>query len=110
MGLQNRHFFPVDVNKAPKEILLRVPGVGACNVQRILSIRRLHALTMADLSKLKVAINRARHFMITADSMPPMLDSAMLGKAFEGRASQMSLFERWRLRVPGSSDGCRGSR
>jgi putative DNA modification/repair radical SAM protein len=92
-ALQNQQFFPVDVNKAPKEVLLRVPGVGARNVERILSIRRLHALTMADLSRLKVAINRARHFMVTADSVPSTLDSAALGRAFEGRASQMSLFE-----------------
>jgi putative DNA modification/repair radical SAM protein len=92
-ALQNRQFFPVDVNTAPKEILLRVPGIGARNVQRILSIRRLHALTTADLSKLKVAITRARHFVITADSLPPLLDSALLARTFEGRAQQLSLFE-----------------
>ena len=92
-ALQNREFFPVDVNTAPKEILLRVPGIGARNVDRILSIRRLQALTIADLSKLKVATKRARHFMITADSAPPMLDSALLARAFQGRAGQLSLFE-----------------
>jgi putative DNA modification/repair radical SAM protein len=69
-ALRNRWYFPVDVNTAMREQLLRVPGMGYRNVQRILSIRRYHRLTMSDLQKLKIITRRARPFVITGDSRP----------------------------------------
>lgn len=91
-ALRNRPFFPVDVNSAPKEALLRVPGLGVRNVKRIVSIRRYHSLTLADLAKLKIPVQRARHFVVTADAIPPQLDSLKLADRFSGRVEQMSLF------------------
>jgi hypothetical protein len=47
-ALRNRARFPVDVNRAPREALLRVPGLGVRNVERILSARRYARLRLAD--------------------------------------------------------------
>src|SRR5687768_351381 len=59
-ALRNRGSFPVDVNRAPKHVLLRVPGLGARNVDRILSLRRLHRIRLADLARLRVVLRKAR--------------------------------------------------
>jgi putative DNA modification/repair radical SAM protein len=91
-ALRHREYFPVDVNHAPPEVLLRVPGLGVRNVNRILELRRASALTLADLEKLKVATRRARQFLITADSMPRQLDSPALETIFAS-PQQMFLFE-----------------
>ncbi|SNS84199.1 putative DNA modification/repair radical SAM protein [Granulicella rosea] len=63
-------FFPVDVNAAPRESLLRVPGIGYRNVERILSIRRYHALLVDDLKKLHVRLKQALPFLIAVDHLP----------------------------------------
>ncbi len=63
-------FFPVDVNKAPRESLLRVPGIGYRNVERILKIRRYHALLLEDLRKLNVRTNLALPYLVTVDHLP----------------------------------------
>ncbi len=60
-------FFPIDVNRAPRESLLRVPGIGYRNVERILSIRKYHALTLADLKKLNVRLTQAKPFLTAVD-------------------------------------------
>ena len=85
-------FFPVDVNAAPREALLRVPGVGYRNVERILGIRRYHRLGMADLGKLHVRLKLAAGFVVTADHLPPVRLGAA-GPASGGPvAAQMDLF------------------
>jgi putative DNA modification/repair radical SAM protein len=63
-------FFPVDVNLGAREALLRVPGIGYRNVERILSIRRYHALGLEDLRKLHVRVNVAMPYVIAADHLP----------------------------------------
>jgi putative DNA modification/repair radical SAM protein len=63
-------FFPVDVNAAAKEALLRVPGIGYGNVERILRIRRYHRLGLEDLRKLNVRLKSVTPFVITADHLP----------------------------------------
>jgi putative DNA modification/repair radical SAM protein len=63
-------FFPVDVNAAPREAILRVPGIGYKNVDRILSIRRYHALVLEDLRKLHVRVKQALPYLITPDHFP----------------------------------------
>ena len=55
--------FPVEVNDAPLEVLLRVPGIGPVGARRILRARRAGALTFDDLRNLKVTLKRARHFI-----------------------------------------------
>lgn len=63
-------FFPVDVNTSQREVLLRVPGLGYLNVDRILDIRRYHRLTSDDLRKLHVRWKDASAFLIAADHLP----------------------------------------
>ena len=72
LGWALRHpaTFPVDLNQAPRELLLRVPGLGVRNVDRILRIRRLHFLVLADLTRLRVPLAKAQPFIVTADHVP----------------------------------------
>jgi putative DNA modification/repair radical SAM protein len=72
-GLRNRSYFPLDVNRASKEQLLRIPGVGVRSVERILKIRRFHKITLADLGKLRISLKKVRPFIITADHNPDAL-------------------------------------
>lgn len=62
--------FPTDVNAAPRELLLRVPGLGQRSVDRILRARRLHRLTLADLRTLRVRLSLSRPFIVCADWQP----------------------------------------
>lgn len=81
-ALANRHRFPIDVNRAPREELLRVPGFGVRNVKRMLAIRVHQKLAISDLKKLRVAWNRAAPFVITSDHNPDLahLDRLELSK------------------------------
>jgi putative DNA modification/repair radical SAM protein len=69
-ALANRDDFPVDVNKADRHLLLRVPGIGVRVVNRIISSRRLRRLRFQDLRTLGAALKRARHFIVTSDYSP----------------------------------------
>jgi len=93
-ALRNREFYPVDVNKAGKSALLRVPGFGVRNVKRILKIRRYRNLTLADLAKLKVSVKKAQFFVVTADHNPAAkeIDRSALPSRFE-QPRQLGLFE-----------------
>lgn len=55
--------FPIEVNKAPYETLLRIPGVGVKSAMRIMSARRTANLNFADLKKLGVVMKRALYFI-----------------------------------------------
>ncbi len=55
--------FPIEINKAPYEMLLRIPGVGVKSAMRIVGARRTANLTFADLKKLGVVMKRAVYFM-----------------------------------------------
>ena len=62
-ALRNLQLFPVEVNRADYEVLLRVPGVGVRSAQRILAARRGTRLGEAELKKLGVVLKRARYFL-----------------------------------------------
>ena len=79
-------YFPIDVNTAPREALLRVPGIGYRNVERILKIRRYHALAMADLKKLNVRTRAAMAYVVAADYLPSLVPTE------PALAAQMDLF------------------
>jgi len=94
-ALANRHFFPVDVNRASREELLRIPGIGVRNVHRILEIRVYQSLRIADLKKLRVAWNRTKLFVVTADHNPSLanLDSVDLVGKVKPKFTQLMLFD-----------------
>ena len=62
-ALRNMHLFPVEINRAPLEMLLRVPGIGAKNAHKILQARKYAKLTFEDLLKIRIALKRAKHFI-----------------------------------------------
>ncbi len=69
-ALKNRDRFPVDVNKADRELLLRVPGLGTRSVERILAARRHTTLRLADVARLARSVKRLLPFLVTADYRP----------------------------------------
>lgn len=62
-ALKNMHLFPVEINRAPLETLLRVPGIGAKNAYKIMEARKYTKLSFEDLAKMRVALKRAKHFI-----------------------------------------------
>lgn len=69
-ALRNMDRFPVAVQSAPYEVLLRVPGVGARSAWRIERVRRQKRLTAEDLARLGVTMKRARYFVTFVDRGP----------------------------------------
>ncbi|KQM13671.1 biotin synthase [Sphingomonas sp. Leaf24] len=72
-ALKFRDRFPVDVNRAPREMLLRVPGLGVKAVGAILTARRWRRLSLADISRLTVSVAKLRPFIIADDWRPVVL-------------------------------------
>ena len=66
-ALRNRHLFPLDINMADKQLLLRVPGIGLKSTNKIIQARKFRKLNWQHLQKIGIAINRAKYF-ITCDS------------------------------------------
>jgi putative DNA modification/repair radical SAM protein len=65
-ALRHRAVFPLDVNLAPRELLLRVPGLGVRGVERILQARRFRRLGLAELERLRIPMRRAAPFLVLA--------------------------------------------
>lgn len=91
-ALAHRDYFPVDVNRAPRETLLRVPGFGAKSVARILDARRHRALRYEDLTRLGCVLRHARPFIQLPGWTPRQLDDANLRARYSPPAEQLSLF------------------
>lgn len=85
-------FFPVDVNAASREALLRVPGIGYRNVSRILRIRGYHRLSLDDLRKLNVRVKLAEKYLITADHLPNVSHPLIVEAPKPVQAVQLDLF------------------
>lgn len=94
-ALRHRECFPVDVNRASREELLRVPGLGVRSVKRILGIRRHRNLRTADLKKLRVSWKKVRAFLSTADHNPCLreLDALNLRERLRPSRRQLLLFD-----------------
>lgn len=91
-ALSRREAFPVDVNRAPRELLLRVPGLGPRAVDRIVAARCLGKLRLGDLAKLTASVKKVLPFVITPDWRPGMLtDSANLRARFTPPPEQLAL-------------------
>jgi putative DNA modification/repair radical SAM protein len=69
-ALKHKAIFPIDLNRADKHLMLRVPGLGVRSVQRILSIRRYHQVHWHDLVKLRVPVQKIKPFITVADYYP----------------------------------------
>ena len=92
-ALKFRDSFPVDVNRAPREMLLRVPGLGTRAVDRILSSRRWRKLRLDDVARLTLSIAKVRPFIATIDWRPTLLtDRADLRALIAPKKQQLELF------------------
>ncbi|OUM01468.1 putative DNA modification/repair radical SAM protein [Variovorax sp. JS1663] len=92
-ALAHRERFPVDLNRAPRELLLRVPGLGVTAVDRLLATRRVRRLRSEDLRRLRVPLSKLMPFVITADHRPGRaLEAADFAERFRPAPVQASLF------------------
>jgi putative DNA modification/repair radical SAM protein len=92
-ALKNRHCFPVDVNTAQREVLLRVPGLGVRAVNRIIKARRHTTLRLDDLGRLSTGVKRLLPFVVTPDHRPGGLtDRLDLRRRLAEPDRQLSLF------------------
>ena len=91
-ALEHRAQFPVDVQRADRAMLLRVPGFGTKTVDRILMTRRHRTLRWQDLQRMGAGLRAARPFIVLADWRPGALtDAADLRARFAPPPEQLSL-------------------
>jgi predicted DNA-binding helix-hairpin-helix protein len=83
--------FPLDVNRASREELLRVPGFGTKAVDRIIATRRISSIRASDLARLHIPRHKALPFIVLSDHRPAahLLDSASLAERFRPKATQL---------------------
>ena len=96
-ALANRARFPVNLNTAPREMLLRVPGLGVQSVQRILQSRRVRQVRLDDLQRLHVPLKKVMPFVLLPDHQPgKTLDAAnlpaQLANPMQAMSHQQALF------------------
>lgn len=93
-ALAFRNSFPVDVNRAPRELLLRVPGLGVRAVEAIIRARRHRTLRLDDVGRLTVSVRKVRPFIVAADWRPVQLADAADIRALVVRPpkAQLELF------------------
>ena len=96
-ALRNMHLFPIEINTAPLETLLRVPGIGAKSAYRITDARRFAKLDFDNLQKMRVVLKRAKHFITCkgkfygSDSLAQVKTSLLIAGA-KDESEQLSMF------------------
>ena len=92
-ALKNRHLFPVNVNRADRDMLLRVPGLGTKSIDRMIQTRRHHSLRLDDVARIAGSIDKVRPFIEAVDWTPGVLtDHARLRAKLTPQPEQLSLF------------------
>ena len=92
-ALAHREEFPVDVNTAPRERLLRIPGMGVKSVEAILRARRYRRLRLDDLARLRLPITKISPFIVASGHQPgATLDSPALRQTLTPKPVQSDLF------------------
>ncbi|MCL2208735.1 MAG: putative DNA modification/repair radical SAM protein [Treponema sp.] len=96
-ALNNLDFFPVEINRANYETLLRIPGIGAKTARRVIEMRRSRSLTIENLHKIGAAVKRARYFMTASGNYIERPDDPArirrLLSDTDGAGLQLPLFE-----------------
>lgn len=96
-ALRNREKFPVDLNRAPRELLLRVPGLGLKSIAKIIAARRVRAIRSDDLAKLRLPLQKVLPFITLPDHKPSSLtDTVNLENRLRRKSktiTQLSLFD-----------------
>jgi len=99
-ALRHLELFPVEVNRADYEILLRVPGIGVRSAQRIVQARRGTRLGEAELKRLGVVLKRARYFLTAGGRYlggmrldgPRLMERLLAPERRPARLDQLELF------------------
>ncbi|MDR3020174.1 MAG: helix-hairpin-helix domain-containing protein, partial [Treponema sp.] len=96
-ALNNLDFFPIEINRADYETLLRIPGIGAKTARRIIEKRRSHSVSIENLQRMGAAIKRARYFMTAGGAYierpddPARIRRLLAGQ--DGAGLQLPLFD-----------------
>lgn len=96
-ALKNLGLFPVEINSANLESLLRVPGIGVKSANRIIQARKNTKLDFEDLKRLRVVIKRARHFITCKGKFygcegERAIRNFLIGEQTNENAQQLSMF------------------
>ena len=94
-ALRNRHMFPVNINTATREMLLRVPGIGTIGANKIIQSRRFKRLRIADVAKCRLSIKKIEPFIEAADNNPAnrlLEDEGLKHYFIKKETSQLVLF------------------
>jgi putative DNA modification/repair radical SAM protein len=96
-ALRHLDFFPVEINRADYETLLRVPGIGAKTARRVIETRRSRSLNFESLRRLGAVLKRARYFIICGGAFIERPDNPLrirrLLSDIDGAGLQLPLFE-----------------
>ncbi|MBM7335019.1 putative DNA modification/repair radical SAM protein [Alloalcanivorax marinus] len=94
-ALRHRDLFPLDLNRAPRELIGRVPGIGLRSAERLVDLRRHRRVRFEDLVRLRCVVAKARPFVVTADHRPrdAGLDSGALRRQLVDAPVQASLWD-----------------
>ncbi|MDR2542094.1 MAG: putative DNA modification/repair radical SAM protein [Treponema sp.] len=96
-ALRNLDFFPIEVNRADYETLMRIPGIGAKTARRIIETRRSRSLSMENLHRMGAALKRARYFLTANGAFIERPDDPArirrLLSDIDGAGLQLPLFE-----------------
>jgi len=91
-ALRHRDRFPLDLNRAAREELLRVPGLGRTAVERLIAARRVRAIRLDDLKRLHVPVKKVLPFVVLPDHRPHrLIDRADLEARLVPPPRQLSL-------------------
>lgn len=102
-ALRNQNLFPIDINKAEKRELMRIPGIGLKSVYKILQARKFRKLNLDHLAKIGVALNRAKYFIscdsrgfeiadLSSEKIKGLILGNSIGKFRKDFSTQLSLF------------------
>jgi len=102
-AIRNMQVFPLDINKASLQLILRVPGIGVQSAQKIINARKFRKLTWENLKLLGVALNRAKYFItcnsnifekrdLVGTSIKQFILAESQSKYLKNKQQQLSLF------------------
>jgi len=91
-ALAHRGFFPIDVNRAEREALLRIPGLGVKAIAKLIAARHYRTLRLEDLSRLCQSVKKMMPFITCADWQPGGLTDAAELRARVAPPKQLALF------------------
>jgi putative DNA modification/repair radical SAM protein len=98
-ALRNPQFFPVDLNSAPYEMILRIPGIGVRSAKLIMANRKFGKISFLHLKRMGVALNRAKYFILCRElpekgyRFQPDQVKRKLVRSKQNTGLQLSLFE-----------------